>query len=126
MTFSPSHCQSVSDGAVATRIILQSGQTQRRAIDQSLVIMIARGYAWRHQIATGEVNSMFDIAKREKLTDSYASRIVTLGFLAPDIITAILDGSAPAVLTAHRLQALHDLPLDWPSQRQISGFAAAG
>lgn len=24
-----------------------------------------------------------------------------------------------------RLQALHDLPLDWPSQRQILGFAPA-
>lgn len=109
-----------------TRIILQSGQTQRRAIDQSMVTMIARGYAWRHQIAAGEVNSMLDIAKREKVTDSYVSRIVTLGFLAPDIITAILEGIAPAELTANRLQALHDLPLDWPSQRQILGFAAAG
>ncbi|MFN4140521.1 hypothetical protein [Aestuariivirga sp.] len=69
---------------------------------------------------------MLDIAKREKLTDSYVSRIVTLGFLAPDIITAILEGTAPAELTANRLQALHDLPLDCPSQRQILGFAAAG
>jgi len=109
-----------------TRITLQSGQTQRRAIDQSLVTMIARGYAWRHQIAAGEVNSMLDIAKREKLTGSYVSRIVTLGFLAPDIITAILEGTAPVELTANRLQALHDLPLDWSSQRQILGFAPAG
>ncbi len=69
---------------------------------------------------------MLDIAKREKLTDSYVSRIVTLGFLAPDIITATLDGNTPADLTANRLQALHDLPLDWPSQRQILGFAPAG
>lgn len=109
-----------------TRIILQSGQTRRRPADQSLVTLIARGYAWRHQVATGDVKSMLDIAKREKVTDSYVSRIVTLGFLAPDIITAILDGSAPAELTGNRLQALHDLPLDWPSQRQILGFAAAG
>ncbi len=109
-----------------TRIILQSGQTQQRPADQSLVTMVARGYAWRNQIAAGEVNSMVEIAKSEKLTDSYVSRIVTLGFLAPDIITAILDGTAPAELTANRLQGLHDLPLDWPSQRQILGFAAAG
>ena len=47
-------------------------------------------YAWRHQIAAGEVNSTLDIAKREKVTGSYVSRIVTLGFLAPDIIAAIL------------------------------------
>jgi hypothetical protein len=109
-----------------TRIILQSGQTQQRTIDQSLVTMIARGYTWRHQIATSEVHSMRDIAKREKLTDSYVSRIVTLGFLPPDIITAILDGTVPAELTANRLKALHDLPLDWPSQRQILGFAPSG
>jgi len=109
-----------------TRIILQSGQTRQRSVDQSLVTMVARGYTWRHQIATSEVTTMIDIARREKLTDSYVSRIITLGFLAPDIITAILEGTAPAELTGNRLQALHDLPLDWPSQRQILGFAAAG
>lgn len=109
-----------------TRVILQNGQTRQRPADQSLVTMIARGYAWRHQIAAGEVNTMLDIAKREKVTDSYVSRIVTLGFLAPDIITAILEGIAPAELTANRLQALYDLPLDWPSQRQVLGFATAG
>jgi site-specific DNA recombinase len=109
-----------------TRIILQSGPTRQRPVDQSLVTLITRGYAWRHQIATGEVNSMLDIAKREKVTDSYVSRIVTLGFLAPDIISAILEGTAPAELTANRLQSILDLPLDWPSQREILGFAAAG
>ena len=83
-------------------------------------------YAWRHQIAACEVNSMLDIAKREKVTDSYVSRIVTLGFLAPDIITAILEGTAPRELSANGLQALHDLPLDWPSQRQVLGFTPSG
>jgi hypothetical protein len=47
---------------------------------------------------------MLDIARREKLTDGYVSRIVTLGFLSPDIIPAILEGTAPAELTANRLQ----------------------
>jgi len=46
--------------------------------------------------------------------------------LAPDIITAILEGTASAELTANRLQGLRDLPLDWPSQRQILGFSPAG
>ena len=69
---------------------------------------------------------MLDIARREKVTDSYVSRIVNLGFLAPDIITAILEGTAPAELTANRLQSLRDLPLDWPSQRQILGFSPSG
>jgi site-specific DNA recombinase len=109
-----------------TRVILQSGRTQRRPIDQSLVTMIARGYVWRHQIASGEAGSMIEIARREKVTDSYVSRIVNLGFLAPDIIATILEGTAPAELTANRLQSLRDLPLDWPSQRPILGFSPAG
>ena len=107
-----------------TRLILQSGQVKQRPIDASLVMMISRGYAWRHQITSGEIGSLRNIASREKVTESYVSRLVTLGFLAPDIITAILDGSAPAELTANRLQSLRDLPLDWPSQRQILGFVA--
>ena len=63
---------------------------------------------------------------RDRVTDSYVSRIVNLGFLTSDIITAILEGAAPAELAANRLQALRDLPLDWRSQRQILGFSPAG
>ena len=107
-----------------TRLILHNPGSQGRPVDRSLIAIIARGYAWRQQIVTGEVASVAEIAKRENITDGYVSRLIDLGFLAPDIIAAILNGTAPVDLTANRLQVVRNLPLDWPSQRQVLSFAA--
>ena len=86
--------------------------------------MVARGYTWCHQIIASEAGSVTEIANRENITDGYVSRIIDLGFLAPDIIAAILGGTAPVDLTANRLLAIRRLPLDWPSQRQVLGVAS--
>jgi len=48
--------------------------------------------------------------------------LAALGCLAPDIVTAIVEGRQPASLTARRLQDI-DLPLAWPDQRALLGFA---
>jgi site-specific DNA recombinase len=51
------------------------------------------------------------------------ARILRLNYLAPDIVTAILDGEHPEGLTRAKLiQA--NLPLDWALQRQVLGFPA--
>ena len=65
------------------------------------------------------------IAGEENITPSYASRIVRLKFLAPDIVAAILAGKQPPELTANKLMADTRLPLDWRDQRTALGFACA-
>jgi hypothetical protein len=105
-----------------TRLILHQSTSEVRPVDRSLLTMIARGYAWRHQLVTGEVTSALEIARRGNVTGSYVSRIINLGFLAPDIIAAIADGLAPIDLTANKLKTIRNIPLDWPSQRQVLGF----
>ena len=107
-----------------TRLILHNAATQSRPVDRSLTTMVARGYTWRHQIIASEAASVTEIANRENITDGYVSRIIDLGFLAPDIIAVILGGTAPVDLTANRLQAIRRLPLDWPSQCQVLGVAS--
>ena len=64
-----------------------------------------------------------DLAREENITASYASRIVRLTFLAPDIVAAILAGKQPPELTANKLMADTRLPLDWRGQRTALGFA---
>ena len=46
-----------------------------------------------------------------------------LSWLAPDIICAILDGTQPPQLTGRKLTRANAIPLDWPSQRVLFGFA---
>jgi site-specific DNA recombinase len=51
------------------------------------------------------------------------SRLVRLNYLAPDIVSAIVDGTQPATLTRRQLIEC-DLPIDWELQRRLLGFAA--
>jgi hypothetical protein len=49
-------------------------------------------------------------------------KLAALACLAPDIVTAIVEGRQPATLTACSLQRV-DLPLAWVDQRALLGFA---
>ena len=51
------------------------------------------------------------------------SRLVQLTYLAPDIVTAILDGTQPEALTSTALRKIN-LPMDWAVQRRLLGFPA--
>jgi hypothetical protein len=57
------------------------------------------------------------------MVPSYATRLLRLTFLAPDIIAAIPAGKQPAELTAKKLMADTRLSLDWREQRDVLGFA---
>jgi site-specific DNA recombinase len=49
-------------------------------------------------------------------------KLVALSCLAPDIVTAIVQGRQPATLGARRMMQL-TLPVDWAGQRAMLGFA---
>jgi site-specific DNA recombinase len=51
-------------------------------------------------------------------------RLARLKFVAPDIVTAILDGGQPAALSARQLLREPTIPLCWQEQRQLLGFRA--
>jgi hypothetical protein len=65
------------------------------------------------------------IARQEHVTPGYVSRLLRLPSLAPDIITAIINGKNPPQVTAKKLmrQAL-EIPVDWTEQRKLLGFHA--
>jgi hypothetical protein len=66
------------------------------------------------------------IASQERLTIGYLSRLLRLPSLAPDIVTAIINGKHPPELSAKRLMRLAlKLPTDWPEQRKLLGFEGA-
>ena len=89
----------------------------------ALVKAVARGYAWRQQLLNGSAHSIAEIAQKEGITRRYVARILQLGFLAPDIIAAILANRLPARITVDRLRG--PIPLDWNEQRRLFGFDAA-
>jgi site-specific DNA recombinase len=48
-------------------------------------------------------------------------RVLRIGYLAPDIIEAIIEGRQPHSMTVKRL--LQHVPSDWADQRAAFGFA---
>ena len=102
-------------------MIIQSGN-QQRPVDHQLFNLIARGFAWREELSSGAAESASDIGKRDGISRPYVSRLIDLSFLAPDIIAAIANGTAPADLSSEKLQSIEALPLSWASQRAVLGF----
>ena len=85
--------------------------------DDKLIELLGKGWAAWEQLATRPwIN---DATKR-----SHLCRLARLRFLAPDIVTAIIDGRQPTELTARRLLRMSDLPCEWTEQRIALGFAA--
>lgn len=62
-----------------------------------------------------------ELARNFRLSDSGFMRLLAVNYLAPDIVSAILDGRQPDGLKAEELTRA-DLPLDWALQRQMLGF----
>jgi hypothetical protein len=80
-----------------------------------LQLALARGYRWLAMLESGEASSMKEIARRERVDDSYVSRMVKLTTLAPDLVAAILDESLPPEVTLFELAA--GTSLMWEEQR---------
>ena len=84
-------------------------------VDGALVKAVVRAHRWRHMLESGEYSSSAELAKAEKVNDSYLSRILRLTLIAPDIVEAILSGRQPRTLQLDDL--LKPLPEAWEQQR---------
>ena len=98
------------------------GVTNSAPADTTLIRLLVRGRKIAKRMFELDCPPLEAIAHEERLTASYATRLVRLAFLAPDIVAAILAGKQPLGLTANKLMADTRLPLDWRDQRGALGF----
>jgi hypothetical protein len=91
-----------------------------RRTDNALLKALARAYRWRGQIEAGEFSSITELAHARNVNQSYACRLLRLTFLAPTIVTEILDGRQRSELTLNRIS--RPLPLLWSEQKAIIGI----
>lgn len=103
------------------RMILGETETVGDA-DVKLVDLVRRAYDWRERWFSDREMSLKEISRSEGLALSDASARIRLAFLAPDIVRAIIAGTAPDELNAERLRRLDDLPASWAEQRSLLGF----
>ena len=86
--------------------------------DPILCKLVAQGFAARDYLMTGSLHPCI-----REYSPRYLKGLARISWLAPDMISAILDGTQPAQLTGRRLIRANAIPLDWASQRKMFGFA---
>jgi len=91
--------------------------------DDALVRLLTRAHSLARRLATNTSVTLEEAGAAEDMGAPYATRLMRLNFLAPDIVVAILNGRQPAALTATKLMADTRLPLRWTEQRKALGFA---
>ena len=84
-------------------IVLGNASDRSAKADPALVKALARGFAWFEEMATGGADSVTAIAKRERVTDRYVSRLVELAFIDPGIIQRVLAGTSRSTISTTRL-----------------------
>jgi len=92
--------------------------------DEKIVIALARARRWQELMESGEYAPISDLAEAIGVDRSYLRRLMTLNFLAPDIIEALLRGDAPDALPLDRLTS--NPPHLSRDQRTCLGFNAPG
>jgi site-specific DNA recombinase len=103
---------------IEMRLVVDDGAKPAQ-VDPSLVRLLIRAEAIRVRLLQKPSLPLKEIATEEGISSSYVTRLLRLAFLAPDIVTAILNGGHPPQLTANRLMDDTRLPLGWTAQREL-------
>ena len=85
-------------------------------VDPSLVKLLIKAFDLRDKLLSGHGASLEQLASRENINSSYATRLLRLAFLSPNIVRDILDDGHPPTLTARQLLLDTKLPLYWDNQ----------
>jgi site-specific DNA recombinase len=87
----------------------------------TLVASIARGRRWLDELIAEKTATTESIAQREGCSVRKVNMTISLAFLAPDLVTAAIDGQLTHGMGVARLA---DLPAEWSRQHQMLGLAA--
>jgi hypothetical protein len=96
-------CRSDSRFAGDAKQSLAKSRTrhQRRGSTTPFSKALARAYRWKKQLEDGTYATVNELAKAERINESYVTRILRLNLLAPDLVEAALDGNT--TLTVQRI-----------------------
>ena len=104
------------------KLLVDKAENQAEA-DAGLLRIIVRAHDFHERLIRDPDLTVPAIASQEQLTIGYLSRLLRLPSLAPDIVTAVINGQHPPQLSAKHLMRLAlKLPTDWAEQRKILGF----
>lgn len=92
------------------KLPLRPMKLERRA---TLVAAIARARRWLDELATGTTSDARTIAAREHCSLRHVNMTLSLAFLSPVLVKAVVEGRLPRGIGVEQLR---DLPLAWEHQ----------
>lgn len=102
------------------RLIIDDGEGAQP--EQQLVSLLIEARSLRDDLISQPDQTIKDLAIASGQCRKRLARLMSLNWLAPEIVTSILDGSQPPALTP-RILLRTKLPLDWDSQKLALGFS---
>lgn len=87
-----------------------------------LLLFTAAALPAASSIATSSQGSSKFARTAGHVRSTRAILLTRLSYLAPDIVTAILNGQQPTSLTREKLIRLGNLSIRWDEQRAVLGF----
>ena len=103
------------------KLLVENSDDQAKA-DPGLLRVIARAHDFQDRVMQNNNMTLHAIASQEHVTPGYVSRLLRLPSLAPDIITAIVNGNPPQFTAKKLMRRALELPVDWTEQRKLLGF----
>ena len=101
------------------KLVLEAPGRALHEPDQKLIAMVLQARRWFKDLSSTAKSSITDIAEEAGVDRTYVSRLITLAFLAPDIVEQIITGDHNAALTPERLRKACPLPWRWDEQRAL-------
>ena len=89
-------------------------------VQNPIVQAIGKAQAWRARLESGEAASTAALAQDLNLSCAYVIRILSLTTLAPDIVTALINGAPEGGISLDKL--VSGFPADWNEQKEVFGF----
>jgi hypothetical protein len=88
-----------------------------REPDPILLRLVAHAFAAQGFLVRREPSPMIS-----EYNQRHIQQLARISYLAPDIISAIVDGTQPVDLTGRKILRIGNVPLCWKAQRQLLGF----
>ncbi len=104
--------------------MLVENADDRTPADRGLLRIVARAHDVQLRLMQNVDLTVHDVAREEHVSAAYIYSVLRLSSLAPDIVSAVVNGRNPPQLTAKKLMRLSPhLPIDWREQRKLLGFS---
>lgn len=93
---------------------LPSWSPRPARIDGTIIKALVRAHRWRGMLESNQFASVRELAKSEKINESYLCRVLRLSLLSPALTEAILNGQQPDGVDLGSL--LKSIPVEWDEQ----------